>query len=58
VCWVWSACDKLVLLLAAPAGIGFDRKSQAEMCEQAKSMTVRQQVTSLRERAQSDALAV
>lgn len=48
----------LVLPQPLPAGIGFNRKAQAEMYEQAKSMTVRQKVASLRKRAQSDALAV
>jgi hypothetical protein len=57
VCWAWSACDKLVLLLPVPAGIGFNRKAQAEMSDQAKSMTVRKKVASLRKRAQDDALA-
>ena len=47
----------LVLPQPVPAGIGFNRKAQAEMSDQAKSMTVRKKVAFLRKRAQSDALA-
>jgi hypothetical protein len=38
-------------------GIAFKRMAQAEMYEQMRSMTVRQQLDSLRERPQSGALA-
>jgi len=50
-------CAKLVLSLPVPVGIGFNRKAQAEVYQQAKRMTVRHRVASLREGAQSDALA-